>query len=152
MGLLDSEMLSLCIFDIYRGCFVPQDMRVSSSAISSELQASAKLSLLAYLLHRVNSLEPTDISPSLKGFVGDLVIGIHAEIVPDESNDFKKDPEGLEKHLGSAEYQKLNHAVTFLANIWERENSDWQKMHNEKDLRCFKSSQLEQVGNKLTEL
>ena len=37
MGILDQSMISLCLFDIYRGCFAHKDKRVQSSMATSEL-------------------------------------------------------------------------------------------------------------------
>lgn len=50
MGLLDENVIALCLFDVYRGIFTHEDMRVKSSGVSSQVHASVKLSLLAFLL------------------------------------------------------------------------------------------------------
>ena len=87
-------MITLCLFDIYRGVFAQADKRIQSSAVTSEVQASAKLSLLAYLLEQIkmNYLEKESKEDSrsvqqadmaLKAFLGDLVTGMHQEIVSD---------------------------------------------------------------------
>lgn len=76
-------MISLCLFDIYRGCFAHISKRVRSSAVTSEVQAAAKLSLMNYLLSKVNQdfnedgMTNQSYDASLKGFLGDLVTGIH---------------------------------------------------------------------------
>ena len=88
MGLLDQGMISLCLFDIYRGVFAHPSKRVQSSVVSSEVQAAAKLSLLTYLLQKINYMdsltENQPIDSGLKAFVGDLVTGIHQETVSDD--------------------------------------------------------------------
>lgn len=82
MGLLDQHTIALSLFDIFRGIFTHEEMRVKSSGVTSEVQASAKLSLLAFLLENAAAQAATKASEdvSLKAFLGDLVIGIHNEI------------------------------------------------------------------------
>ena len=86
MGLLDPNMVILCLFDIYRGIFAHEEMRVQSSAVASEIQASAKLSLLWYLLQKVTSSANPPEDTSLKVFLGDLVVGIHGEFIRSENS------------------------------------------------------------------
>ena len=50
LGTLDRGMVALCLFDVYRGVFAHPEMRVKSSGVTTEVQASAKLTLMAYLL------------------------------------------------------------------------------------------------------
>ena len=75
-------MLSLCLFDIFRGVFTDSKYRVRSSSVTSKPQASAKLSLLTYLMQKICDFEHMN-DTSLKTFLGDLVTGIHRETVND---------------------------------------------------------------------
>lgn len=53
IGILDNEMTSVCLFDIYRGIFAPKQFQVESSQATSDVHASAKLSLMLYLLQSI---------------------------------------------------------------------------------------------------
>ena len=80
MQILDQSMVSLCLFDIFRGVFADKSHRVQSSMVTSEVQAAAKLSLLAYLLEKVANKQADTASSNdvtLKAFLGDLVTGIY---------------------------------------------------------------------------
>ena len=50
MNMVDSEIATVCLFDIYRGVFAPEDFQVEGSKATSDVHASAKLSLMLYLL------------------------------------------------------------------------------------------------------
>ena len=50
MDIMDNEMIAVCLFDIYRGVFAPEKFQADSSKATSDVQASAKLSLMLYLL------------------------------------------------------------------------------------------------------
>lgn len=110
LRILDTEMISLSLFDIYRGVFTSEQHRVKSSGVTSEVQAAAKLSLLNYLLHQVTISEDSSNDMRLKAFMGDLVTGIHQEIVSDgrlSSTDYKEEPQGLDQFMGAQEYSKV---------------------------------------------
>ena len=50
MGMVDSDMTTVCLFDIYRGVFAPEEFQAEGSKATSDVHASAKLSLMVYLL------------------------------------------------------------------------------------------------------
>ena len=115
MGILDHSMVSLCLFDVYRGNFADKSMRVKSSGVSSDVQAAAKLSLMAFLLENVagtHTVESTDVS--LKPFLSEMVTGIHVEFNCGDAItgniDLSVLPDGIDKHMTSQEYVKLSHS------------------------------------------
>ena len=81
IGILDSEMTSVCLFDIYRGIFAPEKLQVESSRATSEVHASAKLSLMLYLLQSLAQQGTQDSQVSIKTFMGDLIDGMYRELV-----------------------------------------------------------------------
>ena len=90
----------------------------------------------------------------LKAFLGDLVMGIHAETVSDtklESTDYKEEPTGIDKYLGAQEYAKLLNACKTLQMLVAIDTEAWQDKSNEKDLRYFKSAELEATEQRLVE-
>ena len=126
MGLLEHGMASLCLFDIYRGVFTDESKRIKSSSATSEVQAATKLSLLIYLLNFINKdqLGPNDQNLTLKSFLGDLVIGIHQEMVNDNhltSADYKNAPKGIDQYMGAQEYQKMLHACVILDQMVDKD-------------------------------
>ena len=55
MGILDQEMTTLCLFDLHRGIFAPEKVQAESSQATSDVQVTAKLSLMLYLLQNLST-------------------------------------------------------------------------------------------------
>ena len=149
MGMMDNEMTAVCLFDIYRGVFAPEEFQAESSKATSDVHASAKLSLMLYLLQTSTRQGGQASSVPIKAFLGDLVDGIHRELV---LPDAKKAAEtGLEQYLGSLEYTKLLAICELIDTHFYRPDLDrWEnKLRKADDLAYFKDSELESTGGKL---
>lgn len=75
---------------------------------------------MSYLLSKVNQ-NADDIATydaSLKGFLADLVTGIHQETISQNKRSVKayKDvaEEGIDRYMGAEEYAKLRHSCEIL--------------------------------------
>ena len=83
------------------------------------------------------------VDTTLKGFLSDLITGIHLETVSKKksANDYKDIPEdNFDRFLGSEEYEKLRIASITLLEMHARDHQYWRKTHNVRGLKFFKSS------------
>ena len=144
LGSLEHEMCSVCLFDIYRGVFTPADQRVVSSGVYSQTQASAKLSLMVYLLQSMSD-EPQKSNLSSKELFGRLIAGMHQEIV-------KSDQKGtFDEYLGSLEYTKLRAACGIIEEKFLRPDllRRQSKTYREGDLVFFRHNELQLADEQL---
>ena len=84
---------------------------------------------------------------ALKAFLGDLVTGMHQEMVSDgkfSTKDYQEIDQGsIDQYMGSLEYDKLLHSCSILQELLDTDIEMWNKTHSERSVKFFKSTELE---------
>ena len=105
---------------------------------------------MVYLLQTV-AQDGQSSSVPIKAFMGDLVQGIHREIVLPEAKTSAET--GLEQYLGSLEYTKLLAICELInENFYRPDHVRWESKHRKADdLAYFKDSEIETAGTQLAQ-